>query len=475
MTAIAMNDEMLTREDDASARSEALLEALLQPSVVAVVGVSAASDKIGNSILRNVVKNGFPGRVYAVAREPMTYPGATVVTALADIPEPVDIALLAVPAAGLLPVLRGIPRGRVRLAVAIASGFSEIGDEGRQLEDALRTWCRTSGMPLVGPNCQGIVVPAALLQMTFSPMYNDMIAGSVAILSQSGAMGGYMANRLMQRGVGLRCFVSIGNETALSSTDYIEALNRDPGTRVILCYLEQIVDGRRFAAVVRGLDPAKRLVIVKTGRTPSGAAAVSTHTGALAGDDRVVNGVFRQLGIIRARDSATAVDAAAAISTGRELSGNRIGVLSIAGGLAVELTDLLGMRGFDVPEVDPGTRAKLKEIVPAFGATRNPVDLTGAVLTDQSLFERSLEIFAAALNLDGFAIISTYVRDPRYAEAIVRLFRASRKPVVVCWTGNVAQTPESLAILAAAGVPVFDNTARTCNALCALRGDAVIG
>lgn len=463
-----------------TASTAAALASLLSPKVVAVFGVSADPAKLGNLILANVVRNGFAGRIYGVGRSGGTghaagVEGAAIVGSFAEIPEVVDVALFAVPAHHLLDALSQVPRGRVKVAVAIASGFSEVGSEGRQMEEALRAHCQAQGLCLIGPNCQGVVVPLARLQMTFSPMYDGMVPGAVAIISQSGAMGGYMANRLMQRGTGLSCFVSSGNETSMTATDYINALNAEPSTRVILCYLEQIKDGRRFAQAARALHPSKRLVVVKSGRSTAGAAAVSSHTGAIAGDDAVVDGVFEQLGIIRARDSATAVDAAAAIAAGKALRGQRIGVLSVAGGLAVELTDLLEMRGFSVPEFDAATRGRLDAIVPAFGATRNPVDLTGAVLTQEDLFENALKVVSQAEGIDGFAVISTFIRDPRYAQAIVRLFRSTDKPVVVCWTGSAQQTPESLAILAEAGVPVYDNTARAANAFCALRGDASIG
>jgi acyl-CoA synthetase (NDP forming) len=473
------------QEVDSHSRADLVqtaLEGLMSPKVVAVFGVSADPVKLGNVILGNVLKNGFEGRVYGVARTsypagtpPFRIDGATIVGSFDDIPEVVDVALFAVPAQHLLEALKTVRPGQLKVGIALASGFSETGEEGKRMEDVVREHCAKVGLALIGPNCQGVVVPQGKLQMTFSPMYDCMVSGKVAIISQSGAMGGYMANRLMQRGVGLSCFISSGNEITLTSTDYIAALNRDPATRVILCYLEQITDGRRFAAAVRGLDPDKRLVVVKSGRSSAGSAAVSSHTGGIAVNDKVVDGVFRQLGIIRALDSASAVDAVTVIAAGKQLRGNRVGLLSVAGGLAVELADLLEMHGFEVPEFDPATRASLREIVPAFGATRNPIDLTGAVLTQETLFEDALQVFAAASNIDGFAIISTYIRNPRYAEAIVRMFNSTDKPVVVCWTGNVQQTPESLAILAQAGVPVYDNTARVATAFRALRRDPSIG
>lgn len=448
----------------------AALAALLAPRTVAVLGVSRDPARLGSLILRNVVENGFTGAIYGVARETFKFDGATIVRSLDEVPDEVDLLLLAVPATALAATLEGLPAGKARVSIAIASGFSETGEGGAGLEREIAAICSRKGIALIGPNCQGVVVPHARLQMTFSPMYNRMVPGPVAVVSQSGAMGGFMANRLMQRGVGLSCFVSSGNETCTDIGDYVTALRNHADTRVILCYLEQIRDGQRFAAAVRALPPNKRMVVVKSGRSEAGAAAVRSHTGAIAGDDRVADGVFRQLNVLRAPDSAAAVDAATALAPGKLLRGSRIGILSVAGGLAVELTDLLELRGFEVPAFDAATNARLREIVPAFGATRNPIDLTGAVLTDESLFERALAIMSEAPELDGWAIISTFVRDPRIAHAIVELHRRSDKPVVVCWTGSAEQTPESLDILARAGVPVYDNTARATWAFEALRG-----
>jgi acyl-CoA synthetase (NDP forming) len=454
------------------ARLDRPLDALLHPEVVAVVGVSSDQTKLGSVILGNVVRAGFPGRIYAVARASMaTDGGVNVVRSLDDIPETVDLALFALPATALLGAVRSIPRHRVRLAVAIASGFSEVGAEGRQLEAELKAACEAVGVPLIGPNCQGVVVPGAGLQMTFSPMFNSMVRGPVAIVSQSGGLGAYMANRLMQRGTGVRCFVSAGNETCIDAADYIGLFGDDPATSVILCYLEHLGDGTRFVRAVRSLPPDKRIVIVKSGRTAAGVQAAATHTGALASDDDVVSGVFHELGILRASDSAVAVDAATALASGRTLRGRRVGVLSIAGGLAVELTDLLEMAGLEVPEFAESTRAELKTVVPAFGAIRNPIDLTGAVLSEGGKFRQSLEILSRA-DVDGFAIISTYVPDPQYAHAIVELFQQTNKPVIVCWTGTVEQTREALSILADAKVPVFDNTGRAAAAFAALLADA---
>ncbi len=455
--------------------------ALFKARAVAVVGISADHAKLGNVILRNVVKNGFAGNIYGVCRaavEPGVfesgYERVRFVQAFSEIDEPVDVALFAVPADMVVTALASVPLGRLRLAVILASGFTETGERGASLETALRQYCLETQLPVVGPNCQGVVVPGVKLQMTFSPMYNQMLEGKVAIVSQSGAMAGYMANNLMRRGVGLCCVVSSGNEAVLTAADYIHALADKPECRVVLCYIEQIKNGRHFARSVQRLGAQQRIVVVKSGRSTAGVAAASSHTGAMASDDRVIDGVFRQLGVVRARDSATAIDVAMALANGRRMKGGAVGILSVAGGLAVELSDLLELDGFTVPPFDPDTLERLKAKVPEFGASRNPIDLSGAILTQESLFEEVLNLFARAKNLDGFAIISTFIRNPAFAHAIVRMYRSTDKPVVVCWTGTPEQTPESLEILARSGIPIYGDTGRVALAFRAIRGDTDI-
>lgn len=457
------------------------IRGLFMAKAVAVVGISADQAKLGNVILRNVVTNGFAGNIYAVCRtavEPETFGPShervRFVQAFSDIPEPVDIALFAVPADMVVTALASVPAGKLRLAVILASGFTETGERGASLETALRQYCLETQMPVIGPNCQGVVVPGVKLQLTFSPMYNQMLEGKVAIISQSGAMAGYMANNLMRRGIGICCVVSSGNEAVLTAADYIHALADKQECRVILCYMEQIKNGRHFARCVQRLGSQQRIVVVKSGRSTAGVAAASSHTGAMASDDRVIDGVFRQLGVVRARDSGTAIDVAAALANGRRLNGKAIGILSVAGGLAVELSDLLEMDGFTVPPFDPDTLERLKAKVPEFGASRNPIDLSGAILTQESLFEEVLGLFAQAKNLDGFAIISTFIRNPAFAHAIVRMYNSTDKPVVVCWTGTPDQTPESLEILTRSGIPIYGNTGRVAVAFRAIRGDTDI-
>lgn len=450
------------------------LDTLMKPKAVAIFGISSDCNKIGNVILGNVISNGFAGSIYGIAREPMEIAGATIVTSVHEVPETIDILLIALPADRVLEIVRALPRGKVNNLIVVAAGYSEIGAEGAAMERELGACCREKDLVLVGPNCQGVSIPPVDLQMTFSPNLNGARSGRVAVLSQSGALGGLIANRLMRRGVGLSCFVSSGNETCVTMRDFIAAAGRDPETRVIFCYIEQIRDGPGFVEAVRSLGPGKRIVGLKTGRSKAGTDAVRSHTGAIAGDDRVIDGVFKQLAIIRVRDSSAAIDAVNALATQPALQGTRIGILSIAGGLGVEMADLLEMHDFEVPAFEPETVAALKQVVPSFGATRNPIDLTAAVLTDSAMFEKTAEIVDASPSIDAIVFIVTFARDPRIADAIVSVVRKSARPVLVCWTGDTEQTPESLAILEKEGIPIYDSPARCLTAFRALRGDASV-
>ena len=221
---------------------------------------------------------------------------ARFVQAFSEIEEPVDVALFAVPADMVVTALASVPLGRLRLAVILASGFTETGERGASLETALRQYCLETQLPVVGPNCQGVVVPGVKLQMTFSPMYNQMLEGKVAIVSQSGAMAGYMANNLMRRGIGLCCVVSSGQRSRPDRRGLYPCAGRQAGVpgRAVLYRADQERPAFRPQRAAAG--PQQRIVVVKSGRSTAGVAAASSHTGAMASDDRVIDGVFRQLG-----------------------------------------------------------------------------------------------------------------------------------------------------------------------------------
>jgi acetate---CoA ligase (ADP-forming) len=447
-------------------------ERIFAPRSIAVLGASQTKGKLGHSVLELLQKNGFSGQTIPVNPRGGEILGLPCVRSLAELENPPDLALLVVPAEQAIEALRQCAANKVEVVVGITSGFAESGEAGRNNEQALRDILREAPFRLIGPNCEGVVVPAHKLQMTFSPMFNDMSAGPVALVSQSGALSGMMANRLTRRGVGFHSVVTTGNETDITATDLFEYYADTAEVKVVLAYLEQVRDPRRFIAAARRLRASgKQVVVLKGGRSAAGSEAAASHTGALAGDDRVISGVFRDLGIVRARDSAAAVDATAALATGKPMQGHAIAVVSIAGGFAVEMTDLAETNGFKVPPLSEAAQARLRARLPFYAATRNPIDLTGMALSDPTIMSETLEIIAAEQHIDATVVVVTFSHNPAFAEAIVRANETSSAPILVVWTGGSDQNPGATALLQKARLPTFDSPARALTGLQALRND----
>lgn len=249
------------------------LDRLFNPRTIAVVGASRTKGKLGQAVLTLLKSNGYHGKIIPVNPTGGNIEGLPVVRSLAEIDGPIDVAVLAAPVGAALDALEICTRLDVKVAVGVTSGFSEAGDDGHANEERLRRILHDARFRLLGPNCEGVVRPASDLQLTFSPMFNDLRSGPVAIISQSGALAGLMALRLSERGVGINAIVSSGNETDLTAADLLDYLGSDPQTRVVLCYVEELREGRRFAKVAQRLTEAgKHVVVVKGGRSRGSAS-----------------------------------------------------------------------------------------------------------------------------------------------------------------------------------------------------------
>jgi acyl-CoA synthetase (NDP forming) len=342
----------------------------------------------------------------------------------------------------------------------MTSGFGEAGDAGRRLQDELEQVLADAPYRLLGPNCEGYVFPEGGNFITFSPMPMGSKAGPVGVVAQSGAISGAIVNRLNRMGVGVRALVTTGNECDITAADVLEWFAQDSVTTTIVCYLEQIREPQRFVAAARAMRGKKPIVIQKPGRGRASSEAVTTHTGAIAGDDRVVDGVFEELQIVRAYDHSAAVDAAAALSLGRGLRGLRIGIVSIAGGLAVEACDLCEAAGFEVPRFDQHVQAKIGASLPYFAAVRNPVDLTGVALSSPEMFSSVIDLVLEHGGVDALIVVITFSHQAGFAHVLLATAAKSELPVIVVWTAPESLTPQPLAAFKSASFPVFDSPAR---------------
>ena len=355
------------------------VRSFLNPASVAVVGASRHPDSIGGVLIRNLIDGGFSGRVYPVNPHARSILGARVFRSVLEIPEAPELAVVAVPAAAVVGVAEDCANCGVRALLVISSGFSEVGEEGAERQRLLVDVCRRSGIRLIGPNCLGILNsdPAVRLNATFARRVAP--AGRVALMSQSGGVAIALMDVAAELGLGLSSFVSVGNKSDISGNDLLEYWEDDPATGLIALYLESFGNPRRFARVARRVSATKPILAVKSGRTPAGSRAASSHTAALlSAADVTVDALFRQAGVIRADTLGELLDAAALIGTQPLPRGPRVAIVTNGGGPGIMCTDSCQAAGLDVIELPASLRERLTQIVPQHSAVGNPIDMTAA-------------------------------------------------------------------------------------------------
>jgi acyl-CoA synthetase (NDP forming) len=349
-------------------------EKMFAPESVAIVGISRAYTGLGGQFfLRNLQRAGFPGRIYLIHPTAGEINGIRAFPGVSALPEPVDLAVVCVPAQSVPSVLEECGRKGVRNIHILSSGFKELGTpEGVRLEEEIRRVALQAHLKIIGPNCMGPYVPKSRLML-----WGQIPAkpGHLAFLSQSGTLTQRMSEHGHFTGMGLSKAVSFGNAAVLDSTDYLEYLSRDEETRVIGLYLESVRDGQRFLQTAREVNRTKPLVLWKGGETESGAGAVASHTGTLSGEDRIWENGIRQAGIIRARSLEEIAGTAMALLYLPPPDGRNVFILGGGGGNSVYYADICMRSGLQVPPLGGETRDKVAALVPSVGSfARNPVD-----------------------------------------------------------------------------------------------------
>ncbi|HNG54083.1 MAG TPA: GNAT family N-acetyltransferase, partial [Nitrospira sp.] len=343
----------------------ASLHPLFHPRAVAVIGASRAPRSIGYRLLDALHHNRFEGRCYAINPHASTIAGVEAFPSVRHLPTPVDLAVIAVPKEAVLSVVDECAAIGVRALVVITAGFAEVGAEGRRLQDQLLEKVRLHGMRMVGPNCFGILNtdPAVRLNATFTSTFP--CAGSIAMSSQSGALGLALVAASERLHLGLSTFVSVGNKADVSVNDLLQYWEQDTATNVILLYVESFGNPRRFAQIARRVSRNKPIVVLKAGRTSSGKRAAGSHTAALAANDVAVEALFQQTGILRADTLEEMFALATGLSEQPLPKGRRIGILTNAGGPAILCADACEAAGLEVPELSQATISRLSPFLPA--------------------------------------------------------------------------------------------------------------
>ncbi|MFT9055347.1 MAG: acetate--CoA ligase family protein [Ethanoligenens sp.] len=423
-----------------------MLNRILQPQSVAVVG-SAAPGKLAN-ILAHRLQDGGMKRLFAVNPKAQGVGSIPGFHSLQEVGEPVDLAVIAAPSATVPGVMEDCGKAGVRAAIIISSGFSEVGN--RALEDEVKRIAEKYGIRYVGPNCAGVANPHANLVATIE---TAPIKGSIAILSQSGAVGGAFMAMAAERRIGISKFLSFGNGSDLGVLDFLQYLKDDPDTKVIALYLESIGDGRAFMKILREVTRKKPVVLVKAGRTGTGQRAALSHTGSMAGADAVFDAAMKQCGVIRVDTLEDLFSVCRGFSMMAPVAGKRLLIVTNSGGPGVMSTDRAEKCGLQVAEPDDSMRERLASALKANAAVKNPIDLTVEGTGEQyrEALVTALDSYDSALAL---YVGTPYLKALPVAEGIAAAAKESGKPVAAVLLVG-ADIEESRAYLNARGVPVF--------------------
>jgi acetyl coenzyme A synthetase (ADP forming)-like protein len=413
-------------EDRERLAAVAAVTHLLAPRSVAVIGASRQAGSIGAAVVHNLVANGYRGPLYPVNPAAPEIEGVHAFPSVLAIQGDVEMAVVTVPAAVVSTVARECAEKGVRGLVVISAGFGEAGPEGMALQRELVEICRQSGMRLVGPNCMGVIntAPDVSLDATFAP--DRPTAGRIGFLSQSGGLGLAVMARAQALGSGLSSFVSVGNKADLSGNDFIQYWESDRQTDVIMLYLESFGNPRKFARVARRVSRSKPILAVKGGRTQAGNRATSSHTGALlSASDITVDALFQQAGVIRTDTLAELFDAALLVGSQPLPAGNRVAILTNAGGPAILCADACEANGLVVPALPDAVRNGLAQFLPPAGSTGNPVDMLAAAGGKE--YERAISVLAASDAIDAIIVIFTPPLITKASEVVRAIHRAARK------------------------------------------------
>jgi acetyltransferase len=447
------------------------LSRLLNPESVAIVGVSKSPTRIGGRLFKYLSKHGYKGRLALVNPKYQELNGVTCYPTVSDVPFSIDCALIAVPGKHVFPVLRECADSNVKAAVIFSSGFAEMGDTGKEAQNKIRELARTKKMSICGPNCIGLINFNNRIALSFSQLLeiDNLIPGNIGFISQSGALGGSLANRALDNKIGLSYFISSGNEADLEVSDYIKHLVlHDEKTKVIAAVIEGFKDGSKFIEAAKlALQHQKPIIVLKIGETDAGKKAAASHTGSLTGSDSVIDAVFKQYGVVRVRNYDELFQTASLFSKGRVPQGNKVGILTSTGGGGIIMADYYTKSGLTVPDPSPKTQALAAKEIAAFGKVANPFDLTGQIFSDPEMFKRCMKLFVEDDNFDIIQVNVSMVAGQSSEQRglmLLQSIRGSSKPVVTWWAAGSLSEP-GIKVLNGSEVALFRSPERCATAV----------
>ena len=418
------------------------LRSLFSPNSIAVIGASSSPEKVGAIILKNIIASKFPGNVYPVNPNAESINGLKCYPNAASLPEIVDLALIAIPAAVVNQVLNEIGEKGIRNVVVYSAGFKEIGSEGKILEDTLIQTSQKYGLNLLGPNCLGFVNKLCPVNATFGQTVHQ--DGNLRFISQSGALAASLFDYCNSTGLGFSEFITIGNKSVINENDILNYfLEKDASSKIddqkhpIGLYLESISNGKEFLEIASKLSQKNPLFIIKPGKTTAAVKAMQSHTGAIAGADNVLDVALNQAGIVRCDTLEDYFDLSRAFAWEKAPEGPRVAIVSNAGGPAVISTDAVLTQGLELVEFDDKTKEKLQQVLPRFASVIDPVDVLGDALADR--ISKACEIILRTNQAQSLVVILTpqvMTQIAKTAELIGNLAKKYRRPIFCSFIGG---------------------------------------
>ncbi|MEM1896267.1 MAG: acetate--CoA ligase [Ignisphaera sp.] len=431
------------------------LEYLFKPKSVAIIGASREPGKVGHAILKNIIESGYKGEIYPVNPKADKILGLDVYKSVSEIPGDIDLAVIVVPAQVVLSTLEECGKKGIKHVVVITAGFKEVGGEGIEREKKLVEIAKKYGVRIVGPNCLGIMDLYTPINASFGP--TPLRRGGIAFISQSGALLSAILDWSLKTGIGFSKIVSLGNKADLNESDFIEYLGEDPETKVILLYLESITDGRRFISIGASVSRKKPIILLKGGTTEAGAKAALSHTGSMAGGITALKAALKKAGIIHVTTVSELFDMAIAFSTQPIPHGDRIGIVTNAGGGGVVTSDILTSKGLKLASLSKQTIDYLRNSLPPMASVYNPVDVLGDAQADR--YRLAIEALLKDHNVDGLITILTpqVVTEPEEtAKVIIELSKLyPSKPIVAVFIGG-DKVEKASKMLIENNIPVYD-------------------
>lgn len=448
------------------------LDALFYPSTLALVGASGDENKVGGRFLKSFISSNFKGKLYPVNPRMREIMGLECYSSILDIPDEIDLVVLTIPARTTEEVMLQCAQKRVKFTVILGTGFSEIGALGKELEARVLRIAREGGVRIVGPNCMGIFSSGARLNTIVADYKLQYEPGTVSVFAQSGWVSENTVLLCLNRGLRLSKVVSSGNQSDLDTLAYLKYFGDDTQTKVIGAYLEGIKRGQEVLTLAREITEKKPIIIWKSGRTPAGSRAVSSHTGSLAGVAEITEAAFRQAGVVRANNLEELHDFIIAFSSPQLPRGKRVGILVESGGAGAAAADACESMGLQIPVLSKETqeeiRAFVKDIIPPSGGIANPVDLVWPPIQGaEQLWVKCIEMLARDVDIILVLIYYPTLSDDKFREEMAAMRDRLGKPLIFIPGHHLSQL-QGMASYVGTGLPAYPTPERAARAIYAL-------